>query len=93
MIGKGKDPRHFPLSGLEEAKQWEYQSERFELLRQLGVDEVDGAAIGDAELVLRLYRAHGVDCVARLLGDFAFAIWDGALGRLLCDPGVRRDEA
>jgi hypothetical protein len=30
MIGKGNDPRHFPLSGREEAKQWEYQSERFE---------------------------------------------------------------
>jgi len=37
MIGKGTDPRHFPLSGLEEAKQWEYQSERFELLRKLAL--------------------------------------------------------
>ena len=57
---------------------------RAELLRQLDIDAVDHAAIGDGELVLRLYRALGVECVARLLGDFAFAIWDGALGRLLC---------
>jgi alkanesulfonate monooxygenase SsuD/methylene tetrahydromethanopterin reductase-like flavin-dependent oxidoreductase (luciferase family) len=29
MIGKGNDPRHFPLFGLEEARQWEYQAEKF----------------------------------------------------------------
>ena len=54
---------------------------RDELLRQ-----ADGApdAIGDAELILRLYRAHGVECVALLLGDFAFALWDGDAQRLLC---------
>ena len=57
---------------------------RTELLRQLGVDAVDHSGIGDAELVLRLYRALGVECVARLLGDFAFSLWDGALNRLLC---------
>ena len=57
---------------------------RTELLRQLGIDGADHSAIGDAELVLRLYRALGVDCVGGLLGDFAFSIWDGTLGRLLC---------
>jgi asparagine synthase (glutamine-hydrolysing) len=57
---------------------------RTELLRHLGIDAGDQAAIGDAELVLRLYRALGLECVARLLGDFAFAIWDGPVGRLLC---------
>jgi len=57
---------------------------RTELLRELGIDDVDHSSIGDAELTLRLYRALGVDCVGRLLGDFAFAIWDGPLGRLLC---------
>lgn len=54
---------------------------RNDLLALLGADRV---AIGDAAIVLRLYRALGPECVARLLGDFAFAIWDGPLGRLLC---------
>ncbi|GHF39960.1 alkanesulfonate monooxygenase SsuD/methylene tetrahydromethanopterin reductase-like flavin-dependent oxidoreductase (luciferase family) [Amycolatopsis bartoniae] len=39
MIGKGNDPRHFPLFGLEEARQWEYQEEKFELLRRLWYEE------------------------------------------------------
>ncbi len=57
---------------------------RTELLQALGIDSVDHAGIGDATLVLRLYRALGTDCVGRLLGDFAFAIWDGARSSLLC---------
>lgn len=39
MIGKGNDPRHFPLFGLEEERQWEYQEEKFELLRRLWYEE------------------------------------------------------
>jgi alkanesulfonate monooxygenase SsuD/methylene tetrahydromethanopterin reductase-like flavin-dependent oxidoreductase (luciferase family) len=39
MIGKGNDPRHFPLFGLEEDKQWEYQEEKFELLRRLWYEQ------------------------------------------------------
>lgn len=39
MIGKGNDPRHFPLFGLEESRQWEYQAEKFELLRRLWYEE------------------------------------------------------
>lgn len=30
----------------------------------------------DTEVILALYRRHGVDCVHRLRGMFAFAIWD-----------------
>lgn len=47
---------------------------------------------GDAALVLRAYRAWGEDCMARIHGDFSFAIWDEAAQRLFCarDPfGVR----
>jgi len=33
-------------------------------------------SIGDAELILRAYLEWGEKCVDRLLGDFAFAIWD-----------------
>jgi asparagine synthase (glutamine-hydrolysing) len=38
----------------------------------------------DAELILRAYRAWGEDCVQHLIGDFAFAIWDGPRQRLFC---------
>src|ERR1051326_1409360 len=38
----------------------------------------------DSELLLRAYRVWGEDCVEHLLGDFAFAVWDGARQRLFC---------
>ncbi|HTM02383.1 MAG TPA: asparagine synthase-related protein [Vicinamibacterales bacterium] len=38
----------------------------------------------DAELILRAYSTWGHDCVAHLLGDFAFAVWDGVERRLVC---------
>jgi len=38
----------------------------------------------DTEVLLQAYRHWGEGCLARLDGMFAFAIWDGALGRLFC---------
>jgi asparagine synthase (glutamine-hydrolysing) len=38
----------------------------------------------DAELVLRAYQAWGEDAPRRILGDFAFVIWDGPRRRLFC---------
>ncbi len=55
------------------------------LIAQLKTAEM--APVGDAadvELILRAYLAWGEDCTSHLLGDFAFAIWDGRAGRLLC---------
>jgi asparagine synthase (glutamine-hydrolysing) len=40
--------------------------------------------ITDAELILHAYHAWGIDCLQRLIGDFAFAIWDEANQRLFC---------
>jgi asparagine synthase (glutamine-hydrolysing) len=42
----------------------------------------------DAELVLQSFIAWGADCPKRLLGDFAFAIWDQLEASLFCarDP-------
>ena len=47
---------------------------------------------GDAELVLRAYQLWGDESPRRILGDFAYALWDGRIRRLLCarDPmGVK----
>ena len=47
---------------------------------------------GDAELVLRAYQLWGDESPRRILGDFAYALWDGHSRRLLCarDPiGMR----
>ena len=38
----------------------------------------------DAELVLRAYEVWGEGCAAKILGDFAFAIWDSARRQLFC---------
>src|SRR5450759_488270 len=38
----------------------------------------------DAELVLRAYECWGEDCPQHIIGDFAFAIWDGRNRKLLC---------
>lgn len=42
----------------------------------------------DAELVLRAYESWDLDCPKRILGDFAFAIWDRRRQQLFCarDP-------
>jgi asparagine synthase (glutamine-hydrolysing) len=38
----------------------------------------------DTEVLLVAYREWGEDCLARVQGMFAFAIWDGSRGRLFC---------
>jgi asparagine synthase (glutamine-hydrolysing) len=40
--------------------------------------------VTDVELILRAYDRWGEQCVEHLLGDFAFAIWDGRKRRLFC---------
>ena len=56
---------------------------RRELLGALGqVDKHD--SIGDAELIMLAYLTWGEDCLDRLLGDFAFAIWDPRSQTVFC---------
>ncbi|HVU32716.1 MAG TPA: asparagine synthetase B, partial [Opitutaceae bacterium] len=65
---------------------------RDELRRDLDLAAHPIGSIADAELIVRSYEKWGTDCVDRLVGDFAFALWDGRKRRLFCarDPlGVR----
>ncbi len=41
-------------------------------------------AATDAQLILHAYHVWGEDCPEHLLGDFAFAIWDGRKRSLFC---------
>lgn len=42
------------------------------------------AGAPDVELILHAYDAWGTDCLDHLIGDFAFAIWDGRRKQLFC---------
>jgi asparagine synthase (glutamine-hydrolysing) len=44
----------------------------------------DLAGLTDVELILHAYNVWGEKCLEHLLGDFAFAIWDGRKQRLFC---------
>lgn len=39
IIGKGNDPRHYPLFGITEEEQWESLAERYGLLKRLWTEE------------------------------------------------------
>ena len=58
---------------------------RAELIRKLRANDrelSDNAP--DVELILHAYHVWGDECVQHLIGDFAFAIWDGHQHRLFC---------
>lgn len=57
---------------------------RDELIRALGMNGCSSARIADSELILRAYERWGERCPEHLLGDFAFALWDGRRQMLLC---------
>jgi asparagine synthase (glutamine-hydrolysing) len=57
---------------------------RAELLRELGSAECGRAALSDTELIWRCFEQWGEDCPRRLVGDYAFAVWDARTRRLFC---------
>jgi asparagine synthase (glutamine-hydrolysing) len=64
---------------------------RDELIHALGL-RGDPAAIPDSDLILGAYVKWGEECAGRLIGDFAFAIWDPRRQSMFCarDPmGVK----
>ena len=63
---------------------------RTDLVRELVASDTHPVAATDLDaatddtLLLHAYHAWGERCVEHLLGDFAFAIWDGRRRRLFC---------
>ena len=52
-----------------------------ELLERQGLRPVGNT---DAEIVLRAYQCWGEEAAAKILGDFAFALWDGRKHQMFC---------
>lgn len=57
---------------------------RDELFALLDLQDRPAHTIADSELILAAYMRWGERCPERLLGDFAFAIWDGRRRALFC---------
>ena len=66
------------------------ESGRLRLVADCRIDNRDAlladsglaAEASDARLILAAWRAHGEEACDRILGDFAFALWDGRRRRL-----------
>ncbi|HZU70431.1 MAG TPA: asparagine synthase (glutamine-hydrolyzing) [Ktedonobacteraceae bacterium] len=58
---------------------WNYQTLRKELIEKGHTFSTSS----DTETIVHAYEEYGVDCVARLHGMFAFALWDNLRKRLL----------
>lgn len=57
---------------------------RAELIDQLRLTPAADTPTTDPDLILATYAAWGEECPRRLLGDFAFVIWDAAEQKLVC---------
>jgi len=57
---------------------------RDELINLLGLSRTASATISDSELILAAYERWDEHCPEKLLGDFAFAIWDSRKQQLFC---------
>lgn len=65
---------------------------RRELANAIGLDASTLSVVPDSEILLAAYRKWGKRCLERVVGDFAFAIWDSGEQEVFCgrDPiGVR----
>ena len=58
--------------------------DRDALCDMLGVPHAQRAQIADVDLILRAFAKWGAGCPRRLLGDYAFCVWDTAKRTLFC---------
>jgi asparagine synthase (glutamine-hydrolysing) len=56
---------------------------REELAASLGLSPGDSARLADSALLMRALDRWDLDAMSRLVGEFAFALWDGAERRLV----------
>ncbi|MEL6927307.1 MAG: lasso peptide isopeptide bond-forming cyclase [Cyanobacteria bacterium J06600_6] len=61
---------------------------RDELINLLALKNKHSEEITDSSLILKAYHKWGTKCPTQLIGDFAFAIWDGRKRQWFCarDP-------
>jgi asparagine synthase (glutamine-hydrolysing) len=57
---------------------------RNELIASLGLSGRPHEELTDSELILGAYEKWGEDCPKKLLGDFAFAVWDQRRQLMFC---------
>jgi asparagine synthase (glutamine-hydrolysing) len=57
---------------------------REELIATLNLADRYPSGFPDSVVIVEAYKKWGLDCPAKLLGDFAFAIWDPQQQQLLC---------
>lgn len=59
--------------------------DRENLVNKMGMNKkIDLTKTPDSELILHAYKIWGEECLAHILGDFAFAIWDKKKQKLFC---------
>src|SRR5215471_2769644 len=57
---------------------------RVELARELAAAGAEPREDTDAELILRAWQCWGENSPCRIIGDFAYVIWDGPQQKLFC---------
>ncbi|RYG80958.1 MAG: asparagine synthetase B, partial [Alphaproteobacteria bacterium] len=96
QIGFGHQMLHVTPESLTEALPWHDRASglaitadarldnREDLFRTLSITGPKRHLIPDSSVILKAYERWGEDCARHLLGDFAFAIWDGRKRELFC---------
>jgi asparagine synthase (glutamine-hydrolysing) len=57
---------------------------RDDLIPALDLGDLSSARVSDEELILEAYQRWGEQAPEKLLGDFAFTLWDEREGKLFC---------
>ena len=83
LSAAGHQPMRDPRTGNWIVINGEIYNHR-EVRRALPAPETGWRSSGDTETVLQAYAVWGKECLSRLRGMFALAIWDEAAGELWC---------